>query len=180
MNVTVIQAYNLPSKDQGGSTSYRLRLLLYPTKRQRAKTRIREGSNPEFKELFRFTRLYPHELVGITLRLRLYGTERMRRERLIGEGQVKFSSLNTATQQMVRVKLESKSEISVSHQIFPRQIYFNTTILCIFLQTIPPSKHKNLKIWCTKRYVHTIILFFLFLLFKLQVQLVKFDFVNRK
>ena len=114
MNVTIIQAYNLPSKDQGGCSSYRVRILLYPTKRQRAKTRIREGSNPDYKELFRFTRLYPHELVGITLRLRLYGTERMRRERLVGEGQVKFSSLNTATQQIVRVKLESRSEMAVS------------------------------------------------------------------
>ncbi len=115
MNVTIVQAYSLPSKEQGGCTSYRVRLLLYPTKRQRAKTRIREGSNPVFKEMFRFTRLYPHELVSIILRLRVYGTERMRRERLIGEGQVKFSSLNTATQQMVRVKLESKSDIAVSN-----------------------------------------------------------------
>ncbi|XP_072031832.1 synaptotagmin-16-like isoform X5 [Amphiura filiformis] len=112
MNVTIVQAYNLPTKEQGGSSSYRVRLLLYPTKRQRAKTRIREGSDPQYKELFRFTRLYPHELVSMVLRLRLYGSERMRRERLIGEGRVKFSSLNTATQQMVRVKLESKSEIA--------------------------------------------------------------------
>ncbi len=83
--------------------------MLYP-KKQRTKTRIRESEEPIFKELFRFTRIRPHELVNSAIRFRLYGAERMRKERLIGEGLVKFSSLNTSSKQSAMVKLVSRSE----------------------------------------------------------------------
>lgn len=111
MNITILQCHNLPSKDKGGASSYRLRLVLYPAKRQRAKTRIRDGDNPVFKELFRFSRIYPHELVSSSVRLRLYGAERMRKERLIGEGTVKFSALNVSKKQVIRLRLKPQSEI---------------------------------------------------------------------
>ncbi|PIK62309.1 putative synaptotagmin-14 isoform X4 [Apostichopus japonicus] len=111
MNITIIQCHNLPPKDKGGAGSYRLRLVLNPAKRQRAKTRIRDGDKPEFKELFRFSRIYPHELVSSSIRIRLYGAERMRKERLIGEGIVKFSALNVSKKQVIRLRLKPQSEL---------------------------------------------------------------------
>ncbi|XP_022107015.1 synaptotagmin-16-like [Acanthaster planci] len=111
MNVTVMRGLNLPSKDQGGASAWRLRILLYP-KKQRTKTRIRETEEPVFKELFRFTRIRPHELVNTAIRFRLYAAERMRKERLVGEGLVKFSSMNTSAPQTILVKLVSRSEAS--------------------------------------------------------------------
>ena len=109
MNVTVMRGLNLPGKDQGGASAWRLRILLYP-KKQRTKTRIRETEEPVFKELFRFTRIRPHELVNTAIRFRLYAAERMRKERLAGEGLIKFSSLNTSAPQTILVKLVSRSE----------------------------------------------------------------------
>ncbi|XP_038075063.1 synaptotagmin-16-like isoform X3 [Patiria miniata] len=109
MNVTIMRGLNLPTKDKGGASAWRLRILLYP-KKQRTKTRIRETEEPVFKELFRFTRIRPHELVNTAIRLRLYAAERMRKERLVGEGLVKFASLSTSAPQTVMVKLVSRSE----------------------------------------------------------------------
>ncbi|XP_071787228.1 synaptotagmin-16-like isoform X4 [Asterias amurensis] len=109
MNVTIIKGLGLPTKENGGASAWRLRIMLYP-KKQRTKTRIRESEEPIFKELFRFTRIRPHELVNSAIRFRLYGAERMRKERLIGEGLVKFSSLNTSSKESVIVNLVSRSE----------------------------------------------------------------------
>ncbi|XP_033624817.1 synaptotagmin-14-like isoform X3 [Asterias rubens] len=109
MNITIIKGLGLPTKENGGASAWRLRIMLYP-KKQRTKTRIRESEEPVFKELFRFTRIRPHELVNSAIRFRLYGAERMRKERLIGEGLVKFSSLNTSSKESVIVNLVSRSE----------------------------------------------------------------------
>ena len=110
MNITIIKCHNLPTKDEGGTSSWRLRLLLLPSKRQRAKTHIRESRDPLFKELFRFSRIFPHEIVSTALRCRLYGCERMRKEKLLGESIIKFSSLNLANKQILKVKITARSE----------------------------------------------------------------------
>ncbi|XP_011664426.1 synaptotagmin-16 isoform X3 [Strongylocentrotus purpuratus] len=112
MNVTIIKCHNLPTKDEGGASSFRLRLLLLPSKRQRAKTHIRESKEPLFKELFRFSRIFPHEVVSTALRCRLYGCERMRKEKLIGESIIKFSSLNIANKQIIKVRIDPRSDVS--------------------------------------------------------------------
>ncbi|XP_041469136.1 synaptotagmin-14-like isoform X3 [Lytechinus variegatus] len=112
MNVTIIKCHNLPTKDEGGASSFRLRLLLLPSKRQRAKTHIRETQEPLFKELFRFSRIFPHEVVSTALRCRLYGCERMRKEKLIGESIIKFSSLNIGTKQIIKVRIDPRSDVS--------------------------------------------------------------------
>ncbi|XP_071963782.1 synaptotagmin-14-like isoform X1 [Antedon mediterranea] len=116
MNITVVKVSDVPSKDRGGPGSCRVRLALMPSKRQRAKTRIREGENPEFKELFRFTRLFPHELASTSMRFRLFGTEKMRKEQLIGECVTKFSSLNTntTTTQTITIPILARSDTSGS------------------------------------------------------------------
>ena len=49
------------------------------------------------------------------IRLRLYGTERMRRERMIGEAVVGFASVNQDTETTHWVTLEPRSNLSVSH-----------------------------------------------------------------
>ncbi|XP_033100332.1 synaptotagmin-14-like [Anneissia japonica] len=112
MNITVVKVSDIPAKDRGGPGSCRVRLALMPSKRQRAKTRIREGENPEFKELFRFTRLFPHELASTSMRFRLFGTEKMRKEQLIGECVTKFSSLNTntTTTQTITIPILARSD----------------------------------------------------------------------
>lgn len=110
MNVTIIKCHNLPNKEEGGASSFRLRLLLLPSKRQRAKTHIRETQDPLFKELFRFSRIFPHEVVSTALRCRLYTCERLRKEKLIGESIIKFSSLNIATKQIIKVRINPRSD----------------------------------------------------------------------
>ncbi len=48
------------------------------------------------------------------LRVRLYGTERMRRERMIGESVVGFASVNQDTETTHWLTLEPRSNLSVS------------------------------------------------------------------
>lgn len=51
------------------------------------------------------------------VRLRLYGCERMRRERMIGESVVGFASLNQDTPTIHSLTLEPRSNLSVSLSI---------------------------------------------------------------
>ena len=48
------------------------------------------------------------------VRFRLYGCERMRRERMIGESVVGFASLNPDTETTHWLQLEPRSNLSVS------------------------------------------------------------------
>ncbi|XP_002735506.1 synaptotagmin-14-like [Saccoglossus kowalevskii] len=112
MTLTIHRARELPSKERGGAHHVQVRMVLLPAKKQRCKTKIKQGENPEWKESFRFSRLPPHELANTGLRFRLYGTERMRKERLIGECVVKFSALNTNALQTLWLQLEPRSNIS--------------------------------------------------------------------
>ena len=50
------------------------------------------------------------------LRLRLYGCERMRRERMIGENIIGFGNLNLDTPTTHSLNLEPRSNLSVSEQ----------------------------------------------------------------
>ncbi|XP_070578024.1 synaptotagmin-14-like isoform X2 [Ptychodera flava] len=111
MTITLHRARNLPSKERGGASHVQVRMVLLPAKKQRCKTKIKQGENPEWKESFRFARLPPHELSNTGLRFRLYGTERMRKERLIGECVVKFSALNTNAIQTIWLQLEPRSNL---------------------------------------------------------------------
>ncbi|XP_077996077.1 synaptotagmin-14-like isoform X2 [Glandiceps talaboti] len=112
MTVTLHKARDLPSKERGGASNVQVRMVLLPAKKQRCRTKIKQGENPEWKESFRFSRLPPHELANTGLRFRLYGTERMRKERLIGECVVKFSALSTNAVQKIWLQLEPRSNLS--------------------------------------------------------------------
>lgn len=59
------------------------------------------------------------ELQGMGLRFRLYGLERMRRERMIGESIIGFASLNLEQETTHWIVLEPRSNLSVSLFCFP-------------------------------------------------------------
>ncbi|XP_074662177.1 synaptotagmin-14-like [Tubulanus polymorphus] len=111
MNITVGQAREIPSKDRGGANSTQIRMLLLPTKKQRHKTKIKNGENPDFHETFSF-KVPKDEVSNMGVRFRLYGCERMRRERMIGESVVGFASLNLDTETTHNLTLEPRSNIS--------------------------------------------------------------------
>ena len=63
------------------------------------------------------------------IRVRLYGTERMRRERMIGEAVVGFASVNQDTETTHWLTLEPRSNLSVSIAL-----YFNINFLPLIVK----------------------------------------------
>lgn len=57
MVVTIHQAQEIPSKERGGANNTQVRLLLLPTKKQRHKTKVKQGDNPAFEETFVFNKV---------------------------------------------------------------------------------------------------------------------------
>ncbi|XP_035680843.1 uncharacterized protein LOC118418846 isoform X3 [Branchiostoma floridae] len=110
MTVSIVQARDVPSKDRGGTGGYQVHMVLLPTKKQRCKTKVRQGNNPVFKESFRFSRVNQNELPDMGVRFRLYACERMKKERLIGEKLVGFSNL----------KLDQRESMAVTLPLEPR------------------------------------------------------------
>ena len=86
-------------------------MLLLPTKKIRHKTKIKSGGNPEFQENFTF-KVPIEEVNNMGVRFRLYGCERMRRERMIGESVVGFASINQDTTTTHSLTLEPRSNLS--------------------------------------------------------------------
>lgn len=99
----------------GRNSSVQLRLLLLPDRKQRCKSKMRfindVGGTVPVMESFVFNRIEPAELNSTGLRLRLYSSERLRRERLLGEAFVGLASLTLDHQreQSVLVALETKN-----------------------------------------------------------------------
>ncbi|CAL1532142.1 unnamed protein product [Lymnaea stagnalis] len=112
MVVKIHQAKEIPAKDRGGANSTQVRVMLLPSKRQRHKTKVKEGDCPVFDEKIYFNKILPDEIPGMGLRFRLYGVERMRRERMIGETIVGFASLNLEHETTHWVVLEPRSNLS--------------------------------------------------------------------
>ncbi len=61
-----------------------------------------------------YVHLIAEEVNNMGIRVRLYGTERMRRERMIGEAVVGFASVNQDTETTHWLTLEPRSNLSVS------------------------------------------------------------------
>ncbi|KAF4527716.1 hypothetical protein B566_EDAN015462 [Ephemera danica] len=114
MTVHVLQARDVPSKDRGGSSHTQVRLVMLPTKKQKHKTKIRQGENPQFMESFLLHRVNPEDVNSMGVRLRLYGCERMRRERLIGEYVVGFAGLNLELETTMWLPLEARANLAAS------------------------------------------------------------------
>ena len=91
MTVQVLQGRNYPA-GIGGS---QVRLVLLPSKKQRRKTRVRQGTSPQYMESFLLPRVNPEDVNAMGVRLRVYlWSGRMRRERLLGESRVSFDQIN--------------------------------------------------------------------------------------
>ncbi|CAH0400306.1 unnamed protein product [Chilo suppressalis] len=71
-----------------------VRIVLLPLKKQKFKSKIRNGENPQYMESFVLHKINPEDVHGLGLRIRIYGCERMRRHRLIGEAAVSFNNLH--------------------------------------------------------------------------------------
>ncbi|RUS86541.1 hypothetical protein EGW08_005680 [Elysia chlorotica] len=112
MIVKVHQAREIPAKERGGANTTQVRIMLLPSKKQRHKSKIKDGENPVFEEKIYFNKIMPDEVQGMGLRFRLYGVERMRRERMIGESIVGFASLNLDLETTHWVVLEPRSNLS--------------------------------------------------------------------
>jgi hypothetical protein len=124
------------------NTSVQLRLLLLPDRKQRCKSKLRyineDGSTVTMMETFVFSRIEPGELSSTGIRLRLYCSERLRRERLLGEAFVGLASLTLDHQreQSLLVALETKSgPFKVSLLVY----YTSSQTANFFFFFIPPS-----------------------------------------
>ncbi|XP_017768217.1 PREDICTED: synaptotagmin-16 isoform X1 [Nicrophorus vespilloides] len=114
MTVHVLQAREIPSRDRGQPTHTQVRLLLLPSKKQKHKTKIRSGENPQYMESFLLHRVNPEDVNSMGIRLRLYGCERMRRERLIGESIVGFANINLELENNFWLNLEPRANTALS------------------------------------------------------------------
>lgn len=114
MTVHVLQARGIPSRDTGQNTHSQVRLLLLPNKKQKHKTKIRSGENPQYVESFLLHRVPPEEVNSMGLRVRVYGCERMRKERLIGESIVSFATIDLELETNLWLPLEPRNTSSVS------------------------------------------------------------------
>ncbi|XP_029718298.2 synaptotagmin-14-like [Aedes albopictus] len=129
MTVHVLQARGIPSRTSASSTAAstnpadpppnpkssqstthtQVRLLMLPSKKQKHKTKIRSGENPQFMESFLLHRVNPEEVNSMGLRIRVYGCERMRRERLIGESIVSFANIDLELETNLWLPLEPRA-----------------------------------------------------------------------
>ncbi|KAM3962500.1 synaptotagmin 14 [Aphomia sociella] len=109
MTVHILQARALPQRTQGQILQSQVRIVLLPLKKQKFKSKIRNGENPQYMESFVLHKINPEDVHGLGLRIRIYGCERMRRQRLLGEAAVCFATLN--------LELEN----SLWLQLMPRQ-----------------------------------------------------------
>ncbi|XP_076258275.1 synaptotagmin 14 isoform X2 [Rhynchophorus ferrugineus] len=114
MTVHVLQARNIPSRDRGQPTHTQVRLILLPSKKQKHKTKIRSGENPQYMESFLLHRVNPEDVNSMGIRLRLYGCERMRRERLIGEAVISFANINLELENNFWLTMESRCNTTLS------------------------------------------------------------------
>lgn len=87
---------------------------MLPSKKQKHKTKIRTGENPQFIESFLLHRVNPEEVNSMGLRVRVYGCERMRRERLIGESIVSFATIDLELETNLWLPLEPRANATVS------------------------------------------------------------------
>lgn len=122
MTVHVIQARGIPSREGAQQTHTQVRLLMLPSKKQKHKTKIRSGENPQFIESFLLHRVNPEEVNSMGLRVRVYGCERMRRERLIGESIVSFATIDLELETNLWLPLDPRSSSEVRFVLMFRNI----------------------------------------------------------
>ncbi|XP_017856525.1 PREDICTED: synaptotagmin-14 [Drosophila arizonae] len=113
MTVHVMQARSLPPLPNGQQTHTQVRMLMLPNKKQKHKTKIRSGENPQYMESFLLHRVNPEDVNNMGLRVRLYGCERLRKERLIGEAYVSFATVDLELETNLWLPLEPRVTTSL-------------------------------------------------------------------
>lgn len=109
--VHVLQGRNYPT----GINGSQVRLVLLPSKKQRRKTRVRQGGSPQFMESFLLPRVNPEDVNAMGIRVRVYTwSGRMRRERLLGEARVSFDCINLRLETTLWLTLQPPPSSSVS------------------------------------------------------------------
>ena len=83
--INILNARDVPGKSRGGSSHCRFHLLLLPSRKQRFKSKTRSTANPNFDEKFVFDRILQQDLFRMAIRIRLYGHDKLGKEKLIGE-----------------------------------------------------------------------------------------------
>lgn len=86
---------------------------MLPNKKQKHKTKIRSGENPQYMESFLLHRVNPEDVNNMGLRVRLYGCERLRKERLIGEAYVSFATVDLELETNLWLPLEPRNTSSL-------------------------------------------------------------------
>ncbi|XP_068619299.1 synaptotagmin-16 [Battus philenor] len=117
MTVHVLQARSLPQKTQGQVLQSQARIVLLPLKKQKYKSKIRNGENPQYMESFVLHKINPEDVHGLGLRIRIYGCERMRRQRLLGEAAVSFAALNLELENNLWLQLTPRQHHQPSLQV---------------------------------------------------------------
>lgn len=108
----MLQGRNYPA----GINGSQVRLVLLPSKKQRRKTRVRQGTSPQYMESFLLPRVNPEDVnaMGVRLRVYLWGG-RMRRERLLGEARVCFDQINLQLETTLWLNVQPPPSSSVNH-----------------------------------------------------------------
>ncbi|KAG6458884.1 hypothetical protein O3G_MSEX011098 [Manduca sexta] len=114
MTVHVLQARSLPQKNQGQILQSQVRVVLLPLKKQKFKSKIRNGENPQYMESFVLHKINPEDVYGLGLRIRVYGCERMRRHRLLGEAAISFATLNLELENSLWLQLSPRQHHQAS------------------------------------------------------------------
>ena len=127
--VTVLRAEDVPTKHRGGASTVQVRVVLLPSKKQRFKTKAKPATNPNFHETFTFSRVPQSDLHESGLRFRLYGHEKLTRDKLLGEMTVSLTEFD----------LEGDGE-ALWRTLTPRNALSVSTILKrIFAMFLPVS-----------------------------------------
>nr|XP_026693770.1 synaptotagmin-16-like isoform X3 [Ciona intestinalis] len=118
LQITIIEAKELPSKDRGGASIIQVRAVMLPAKRKRYKTKVQHINSSRFAETFKVSQVSPEELRRLGLRVRLYGIGKVR-DRLIGEATVRFDELNLIRdpQLTVTLQLEPRTDVNRGDQL---------------------------------------------------------------
>lgn len=116
LTVTVNEASDIPDPDRVNLSHSQIHLLLLPnTKKIRHRTKAKTGENPKFEDIFRI-KISTDELEGNGVRLRLYRSEKFKKERMIGENYVAFSSIpfdQGAAAHSIWIKLQPRININI-------------------------------------------------------------------
>ncbi|KAI5707118.1 hypothetical protein M8J75_014689 [Diaphorina citri] len=91
-----------------------VRAVLLPSKKQKYKSKIRHGDNPQFVDSFLLHKINPEDVNSMKVRFRLYSCERMKRERLLGECTVSFARINLELEANMWLPLEPRTSSPLS------------------------------------------------------------------